>query len=128
MPVCALSFSRSLIDFPVVVVDLTVVLEDELPRDIDHRSSNPDKPLAGVGVAAPEAGALFGAVDADARVRGVDEDPVGESGCDDVQRVLVLLYAGVGDIAAAKDWDCLWLATEETGLIGALKTGGEVVL
>lgn len=126
MPACALSFSRSLIDFPAVV-DLTVVPEEDgVPRDMDHRSSNPDKPLADEGGAGPEAGALFGAA-VDVRETGMDADMVGESGCDDDQRVF---WAGVGDIVAANDWDCLLLlVTEESGFsAGALKTGGEVVL
>lgn len=89
---------------------------------MDHRSSNPDKPLADAGGAVPEAGALF---DAGVRVTGVVVVVVGESGCDDVQRAFC---AGVGDIVAAKDWDCLLFVTEESGFSGELKTGGEVVL
>ena len=101
MPACALSFSRSLIDFPAVV-DLAVVPEVGPPRDMDHRSSNPDTPLADAGAAVPEAGALFDAAEVGGRVTGVDVDVdvVGESGCEDVQRAFC---AGVGDIVAAKD-------------------------
>lgn len=125
IPACALSFSRSLIDFPAVV-DLAVVLEEDPPRDMDHRSSNPDKPLADAPGTVAEVGALFDAVAIDVRVMGVDVDVdvdgVGESGCDDVQRAFC---AGVGDIVVVKDWDCLLLATEVNGFSGALKTGGE---
>ena len=100
MPACALSFSRSLIDFPVVL-GLAEVLEAGVPRDMDHRSSNPDKPLAGAVVVV---GALFGAVAARARVAaGVDVvvgvGAIGESGCDAVDDRRV----GVGDIVVAKD-------------------------
>lgn len=121
MPACARSFSMSLIDFPKVA-DLAVALEDDdgAPRDMDHRSSNPDKPLpAGGG----EAGVLF-----DIRETGVDLVVVvlGESGCDDDQSVFC---AGVGDIEAAKVCDGVYgllLPAAESGLSGALKTGGEV--
>jgi len=102
-----------------------VVLEDEPPRDMDHRSSNPDKPLAGTVGMAPEAGALFDAATIGVRVTGVDVDVAGDSGCDDVQSVFC---AGIGDIVAAKDWDGLWLATAASGFNGVLKLGGEVDL
>jgi len=124
IPACALSFSRSLIDFPAVE-DLAVVLEDGPPRDMDHRSSNPDKPLADAAGTVAEVGALFDAAAVDVRVTGVDVDGVGESGCDDAQRAFC---ADVGDIVAAKDWDCLLLVAEESRFSGALKAGGEVAL
>jgi hypothetical protein len=92
---------------------------------MDHRSSNPDKPLADAGGAVPEAGALFDAAEVGVRATGVGVDVVGESGCDDVQRVFC---TGVGDIVAAKDWGCLLFVAEESGFSGELKTGGEVVL
>lgn len=107
-------------------MDLTVVLEEDgAPRDMDHRSSNPDKPLEVASGAAPEAGALFDAAEVDVRVTGVDVDVVGESGCDDVRTVFC---AGVGDIAAAKDWGCLLLVAEKSGFsAGALNSCEEEV-
>lgn len=104
MPAWALSFSRSLIDFPAVV-DLAVVLEDGAPRDMDHRSSNPVKPLAGAGAAAPVV---------DVRVTGVD---VAVAGCDDDHRVFC---AGLGDIVVANDWDCLLFDAVESAFSGVL--------
>lgn len=123
IPACALSFSRSFIDFPAVAVGLAVVLADELPSDMDHRSSNPDKPLADAD-GALDAGAFFGAVEVG---NGVDV-VVGESGCDDVQRDCVLFCAGVGDIVAEEDWDCLLLVMDESGFSGVLNIGEEVVV
>lgn len=99
--------------------------EDGVPRDMDHRSSNPDKPLADPAGAVPEAGALFDAAEVDVRVTGVDVGVADESGCDDVLRVL--FCADIGDIVAAAN--CLLLVTEESGFsTGAPRTGGEVAL
>jgi len=115
----------SLIDFPEVA-DLAAVLEDDdgAPRDMDHKSSNPDRPLL-AGGGALEVGVLF-----DVRETGVDEDlavVVGESGCDDAAQSV--FCAGVGEIEAAKVCDGVYdllLPAAESGLSGGLKTGGDV--
>jgi len=95
-------------------VDLPTELEDGAPRDIDHKSSNPDRPLAGAGDGTPEVGVRLGAAEVDGRVGTVDA--VGESGREDAQRLFCTGALGV----VVKVCDCLLLVVGESKLKDAL--------